>query len=134
MGRTRRGAEASGVGHWISALLASIVVAAVLLVSARRLKLKSQKRKADVALPAAIKVPAISFYSRMVEALKAQGMQRATNQTPLEFANSTGMPEAVRITAHIIKCVTVRNLYPQMKRARSKSLCVQIEEPKNGDG
>jgi transglutaminase-like putative cysteine protease len=92
------GAGASGVRHWIGALLALTIVAAILLVYARRRKLKSQKRKADVASPAVIKAPAISFYSRMVEALKAQGMQRAMNQTPLEFAASTGMPEAVRIT------------------------------------
>ena len=94
----RGGTGESGVGLWISALLALTVVAAILLVSTRRLKLKSLKREAEVASPTAIKVPAISFYSRMVEALKRQGMQRATNQTPLEFAASTGMPEAVRIT------------------------------------
>ncbi len=41
---------------------------------------------------------AISFYNRMTNALAAHGLQRATSETPLEFATATGMPEALTLT------------------------------------
>ncbi len=40
----------------------------------------------------------VKFYQRMTEALARQGFNRAEVQTPLEFANALGIPEAVLIT------------------------------------
>ncbi|HEX8129578.1 MAG TPA: DUF3488 and transglutaminase-like domain-containing protein [Pyrinomonadaceae bacterium] len=40
----------------------------------------------------------VVFYERMVKALEARGMQRAPDETPLEFAATTGMPEATLLT------------------------------------
>jgi hypothetical protein len=40
----------------------------------------------------------VVFYERMVRALEARGMLRAPDETPLEFAASTGMPEATLLT------------------------------------
>ncbi|HEX8136095.1 MAG TPA: DUF3488 and transglutaminase-like domain-containing protein [Pyrinomonadaceae bacterium] len=40
----------------------------------------------------------IEFYERMTAALAARGLERASDETPLEFATSTGMTEALRIT------------------------------------
>ncbi len=34
----------------------------------------------------------------MTSALAAHGLQRATSETPLEFATATGMPEALTLT------------------------------------
>ena len=40
----------------------------------------------------------IEFYERMTKALAARGLQRAKGETPLEFATTTGIPEALKIT------------------------------------
>ncbi len=40
----------------------------------------------------------IEFYERMVRLLGERGMVRPVHQTPLEFAGSTGIPEAVLLT------------------------------------
>ena len=40
----------------------------------------------------------VEFYARMTKALAARGLQRATGETPLEFAAAVGMPEAIKIT------------------------------------
>ncbi|MDQ3254697.1 MAG: DUF3488 and transglutaminase-like domain-containing protein, partial [Acidobacteriota bacterium] len=41
---------------------------------------------------------AVAFYERMLKALEGRGMRRAADQTPLEFALATQMPEALKIT------------------------------------
>ena len=41
---------------------------------------------------------AVAFYERMAKALEARGLRRAAYQTPLEFALTTGVPEALVIT------------------------------------
>jgi len=41
---------------------------------------------------------AIIFYNRMTKALAGQGLRRAADQTPLEFAFATGIPEALLVT------------------------------------
>ncbi|MFN2455983.1 MAG: transglutaminaseTgpA domain-containing protein [Pyrinomonadaceae bacterium] len=41
---------------------------------------------------------AVAFYNRMTQALASRGLQRAPNETPLEFATSTQMPEALVLT------------------------------------
>jgi transglutaminase-like putative cysteine protease len=40
----------------------------------------------------------VEFYRRMTEALDSRGLRRGTDQTPLEFAEAVGMPEALSIT------------------------------------
>ena len=40
----------------------------------------------------------IEFYERMTRLLSARGLERAENETPLEFANAIEMPEVVEIT------------------------------------
>lgn len=40
----------------------------------------------------------VEFYERMVESLAARGLLRESHQTPAEFAEQTGFPEAVSLT------------------------------------
>ncbi|HYG08339.1 MAG TPA: transglutaminase domain-containing protein, partial [Pyrinomonadaceae bacterium] len=40
----------------------------------------------------------VVFYERMIKALEARGMLRTPDETPLEFAAATGMPEALLLT------------------------------------
>jgi transglutaminase-like putative cysteine protease len=40
----------------------------------------------------------IDFYERMVAVLAARGLERAADETPLEFAAATGMMEALKVT------------------------------------
>lgn len=40
----------------------------------------------------------IDFYERMTAVLAARGLERAANETPLEFAAATGMTEALKVT------------------------------------
>jgi transglutaminase-like putative cysteine protease len=40
----------------------------------------------------------VEFYERMIKTLAARGLQRAAGETPLEFASTTGMPDALKIT------------------------------------
>jgi hypothetical protein len=40
----------------------------------------------------------VLFYERMVRALEKKGLQRKPQQTPLEFAKTLAMPEAIKIT------------------------------------
>ncbi|HLL73140.1 MAG TPA: DUF3488 and transglutaminase-like domain-containing protein [Pyrinomonadaceae bacterium] len=40
----------------------------------------------------------VVFYERMIKALESRGLLRAPDETPLEFAATTGMPEATLLT------------------------------------
>jgi protein-glutamine gamma-glutamyltransferase len=40
----------------------------------------------------------VEFYERMTKSLAARGLKRAAGETPLEFAATTGMPEALKVT------------------------------------
>ncbi|HEV7903531.1 MAG TPA: DUF3488 and transglutaminase-like domain-containing protein [Pyrinomonadaceae bacterium] len=40
----------------------------------------------------------VAFYERMTKALESRGLLRAPDETPLEFAATTGMPEATLLT------------------------------------
>ena len=40
----------------------------------------------------------VAFYGRMMNALEGRGLRRAADQTPLEFAATTKMPEALLVT------------------------------------
>jgi transglutaminase-like putative cysteine protease len=80
-------------------LLVGVVAAAGLLFAlagrVRRLRLRHGRALA-LAQTGAHSV--VSFYERMSTALAARGLKRATDQTPLEFAAATGLPEALLVT------------------------------------
>jgi hypothetical protein len=38
------------------------------------------------------------FYQQMINLLAARGLKRAVDETPLEFASATALPEVLRIT------------------------------------
>jgi hypothetical protein len=40
----------------------------------------------------------VNFYRRLTAALEARGLRRSPDQTPLEFASATGVPEVLTIT------------------------------------
>jgi Domain of unknown function (DUF4129) len=40
----------------------------------------------------------VEFYTRMTKALDSRGLRRSADQTPLEFAEALGTPEAISIT------------------------------------
>jgi hypothetical protein len=40
----------------------------------------------------------VDFYERLVALLERQGIKRELHQTPMEFANSVGIPDAIGIT------------------------------------
>lgn len=45
-----------------------------------------------------VKTSVIEFYERMTKILAGKGFQRSEHETPLEFANATGFPEAMKLT------------------------------------
>ena len=72
----------------------------------------------------------VEFYERMTKALAARGLQRAVGETPLEFAEASGMPEALKITraynrvrfgAQRLSAVEVRQIEDWLKRMEGKS-------------
>lgn len=55
----------------------------------RRLNFRQRKQK---------NYSSVVFYERMTKALESRGLLRAPDETPLEFAAATGMPEATLLT------------------------------------
>ena len=66
-----------------------------LFKGARRLRLKRNDAKLQ---PANTARSAVVFYERMSKALATRGLERAPAQTPLEFATTTGLLEALLVT------------------------------------
>jgi len=62
---------------------------------ARRLRFKRRRTELQAA---GTTRSAVVFYERMSKALAARGHERAPAQTPLEFATTTGLPEALLVT------------------------------------
>lgn len=56
----------------------------------------------------------VEFYDRMLRVLAKRGLERRPSETPLEFALSTGLPEALRVT----------ELYHQVRFGRMR-LCAE---------
>jgi hypothetical protein len=80
---------------WALVLLALLAAIALLLIRFKRLGwrgLKIRTRPVDSARSA------IEFYERLTRLLIRKGFKRAPDQTPLEFATSAGLNEAVIIT------------------------------------
>src|SRR5204863_6210709 len=77
-------------------ILAAIVFALIFLIKRiRRLGLwRIFKRRQVEGKPASV----VEFYERMTKVLAARGLQRGAGETPLEFAEATGIPEAMKIT------------------------------------
>jgi protein-glutamine gamma-glutamyltransferase len=78
----------------VAALLVALFVVGLLLL--RRLglvKLAWWRREAKTT-----GAPVVEFYKRMVAALEARGLKRQADETPLEFAATTGAPEVLAIT------------------------------------
>jgi protein-glutamine gamma-glutamyltransferase len=71
----------------IVCFLATLLITAFLF-----LKRKFLQRKKTV------KRSVVEFYERMTKILAAKGLQRSEDETPLEFANNTGFPEALKLT------------------------------------
>ena len=81
---------------WALLLLGLLIAIGLLLFRIKRhgwLGWRSETRRVVSARSA------IEFYERMTRMLAARGINRAPDQTPLEFATSTGVSEAVIITA-----------------------------------
>jgi protein-glutamine gamma-glutamyltransferase len=66
-----------------------------LLKGARRLRFKRRRTELQATNTTH---SAVGFYERMSKALAARGLERAPAQTPLEFATTTGVPEALLVT------------------------------------
>ena len=67
----------------------------------------------------------------MIKALEARGMLRAPDETPLEFALATGMPEAVLLTrsynrvrfgAHELTAAEVARIEDWLRRVEKESI------------
>ncbi|MGH9900250.1 MAG: transglutaminase TgpA family protein [Pyrinomonadaceae bacterium] len=94
-------AMAGGPGALFSpktVLVLTCAVALALSSFALRLRRRRVRRKSSQRFEAQGKHSAVTFYERMCRSLEARGMQRASAQTPLEFAAATGMPEALVVT------------------------------------
>ncbi|MDQ3819805.1 MAG: DUF3488 and transglutaminase-like domain-containing protein [Acidobacteriota bacterium] len=78
-------------------LVSALVIFALILLlrRIRRLGLwRIFSRRQVEGKPAAV----VEFYERMTKTLAARGLQRAKGETPLEFAEATRIPEAIKIT------------------------------------
>lgn len=80
----------------LALILFAIIFAFVLLVKRiRRAGFWRVFKRGEVeGQPAAV----VGFYERMTKALAARGLVRAPGETPLEFATTLGVPEALNIT------------------------------------
>ncbi len=81
----------------VPTLVVIIAVPVLLFVLARRLLgVRLWRRKARAAAMDARTV--VAFYERMCAALSVRGLRRAPDETPLEFAAATSLPEALLVT------------------------------------
>jgi transglutaminase-like putative cysteine protease len=79
-------------------VLIVVTVAGLLFVLATRLRsLRLRRGRAELEAQANAR-SVVNFYERMSRALDARGLRRAPAQTPLEFAATTGLPEALFVT------------------------------------
>ncbi|HYJ46947.1 MAG TPA: DUF4129 domain-containing protein, partial [Pyrinomonadaceae bacterium] len=96
-----RGGRTDGsISYWRLSLLILIFLAVVSsLVFLVRKMLRQGfwrifRRRQVEGKPASV----VEFYERMTKALAVRGLERAAGETPLEFAEATGIPEALKIT------------------------------------
>ncbi|HEX8181147.1 MAG TPA: DUF3488 and transglutaminase-like domain-containing protein [Pyrinomonadaceae bacterium] len=79
-------------------VLAVCALVGLLLVAAQRIRRLRLRRTSGGAAAMSAGHSAVEFYERMNEALALRGLRRATDQTPLEFATTTGLSEALFVT------------------------------------
>jgi transglutaminase-like putative cysteine protease len=81
------------------ASIGTIVVAVVFLfMLARRIKRFGWRRALKVGTVLEPESSRVDFYERLITLLEKRGIRREAYQTPLEFADSVGIPDAIRIT------------------------------------
>lgn len=94
------GGSGSSVARW-QAMLLLLSIALILVLSAlllRRIYQHGFWRGLRFWQPEGKTASAVEFYERMARALESRGLRRAENETPLEFAATVEMPEALKIT------------------------------------
>ena len=74
------------------------VTAFLLFLLARRIKRFGWRRALKVRTRLGRESSRVEFYERLIALLERRGIKREPYQTPLEFAGSVGIPDAVRIT------------------------------------
>ncbi|HEY0006053.1 MAG TPA: transglutaminaseTgpA domain-containing protein [Pyrinomonadaceae bacterium] len=79
-------------------LLAVMLLAVLAVVIARRVRRLGFWRGIKLWEAEQPRTSVIEFYERMTGLLAARGLKRASDQTPLEFATATRIPEALMIT------------------------------------
>jgi transglutaminase-like putative cysteine protease len=95
--RSFRGGEGAGRSPWPLMIFVALLAAFLLLLVYRvrrfglRRGLKVWRRERE-------HPPVVKFYERMTRLLAARGLKRERDETPLEFALATRLPEVVNIT------------------------------------
>ena len=94
------GEEPSGSSSINGTLLILIcaLITIIVLLAGRILRASEKRRLASGREASGGSHSVVAFYNRMVKVLEARGFRRAADQTPLEFAAATKMPEALIIT------------------------------------
>ncbi|HYP52483.1 MAG TPA: transglutaminaseTgpA domain-containing protein, partial [Pyrinomonadaceae bacterium] len=84
----------AGLAPKLVVVVASVVLVLLLLRRLRVWAFGRGRQQGDAQTPGA----EVRFYRRLTDALEARGLRRDADQTPLEFADATGLPEAVNVT------------------------------------
>ncbi|MEJ7625102.1 MAG: DUF3488 and transglutaminase-like domain-containing protein [Pyrinomonadaceae bacterium] len=97
--RGEKGFDASrdAILRGVAWLAGGLLVVAILAVSWRRLRRSRLWQRVCDRLSRREPPTIVEFYARMERLLAAQGIRRESQQTPLEFATATGVPQAVRL-------------------------------------
>lgn len=88
-------ASAAGLAALIVSALAAATFAFALFRRARRM---GWRRALTFRGARETRASVIEFYERMIRVLEDKGFERAPNQTPLEFAAASNVPEVLKIT------------------------------------
>lgn len=82
----------------LPAVIALVLLLGLLLIGVARLRRLSFRGSLGFWRRARKNYSSVAFYERMTKALESRGLLRAPDETPLEFAATTGMPEATLLT------------------------------------
>ncbi len=110
-------ASATAVGIAAAGIAAALAVIFLSIALFRRAKGWRVWRRLGNAIFRSSPPSVIAFYDRMLSLLAEKGLKREKHQTPLEFAYSIGIPEAIEIT----------NLYHGVRFGRSELSDEQAE-------
>lgn len=102
-----------------------LVITAVLLLRVKRFGWVGLRRSARVADR---RRSAVEFYERLTQALARKGIQREPDQTPLEFAASSGLKEAEEITGAYNRVRYGAQRLSQNERKRIEDILVRLEQ------